>query len=135
MVSKKRAALHEAELKATVKKLSSKLERAEAKAERWKKTADRHKSAAAQSEAQTKKLRKRLAKAIASSRPATAALEVVPVEVQTPVEVETPVVVATEAPATPDASWTVAQLRDEARARGLTGLSGKPKAELLAALS
>ncbi|MEP7089993.1 MAG: hypothetical protein ABI776_07760 [Nocardioidaceae bacterium] len=134
MVSKKRAASNEAELKATVKKLSSKLERAEAKAERWKKTADRHKSAAAQSEAQTKKLRKRLAKAIASSRPAKAAPEVVPVEV-VPVEVETPVVVATEEPATPDAGWTVAQLRDEARARGLTGLSGKPKAELLAALS
>ncbi len=34
----------------------------------------------------------------------------------------------------PDDSWTVAQLRAEARTRGLTGLSRKTKAELLAAL-
>ena len=34
----------------------------------------------------------------------------------------------------PDESWTLAALRDEARRRGVTGLSGKPKAEVLAAL-
>ena len=36
---------------------------------------------------------------------------------------------------TPDMSWTVVRLRAEARARGLTGLSSKPKAEILAALT
>jgi Rho termination factor-like protein len=35
---------------------------------------------------------------------------------------------------TPDDSWTVAELREEARSRGLTGYSRKKKAELLAAL-
>jgi hypothetical protein len=36
---------------------------------------------------------------------------------------------------TPDASWTVVRLREEARARGLTGMSKKSKAEVLAALT
>lgn len=40
-----------------------------------------------------------------------------------------------EATSTPDKTWTVAQLRAEARARGITGMSNKPKAQLLAALS
>ena len=35
---------------------------------------------------------------------------------------------------TPDDSWTVADLRDEAKRRGLTGYSKLTKAELLAAL-
>jgi len=35
----------------------------------------------------------------------------------------------------PDKTWTVAQLRAEARARGMSGMSSKAKAELLAALS
>jgi hypothetical protein len=34
----------------------------------------------------------------------------------------------------PDASWTVADLRAEAKRRGLTGYSGKTKAQLLAQL-
>ena len=35
----------------------------------------------------------------------------------------------------PDETWSVVQLRTEARARGLVGTSNKPKAQLLAALS
>lgn len=35
----------------------------------------------------------------------------------------------------PDGTWTVIQLRGEARARGLTGMSNLSKSELLAALS
>ncbi len=35
----------------------------------------------------------------------------------------------------PDQSWTVVQLRAEARARGLAGLSNKSKTQLIAALS
>ena len=35
----------------------------------------------------------------------------------------------------PDQTWTVVQLRAEARARGLAGMSNKPKAQLLAALT
>jgi hypothetical protein len=36
---------------------------------------------------------------------------------------------------TPNPTWTVVQLRAEARARGLAGMSNKPKAKLLAALT
>jgi hypothetical protein len=35
----------------------------------------------------------------------------------------------------PDETWTVVELRAEARARGLVGMSSKSKAQLLAALS
>ena len=35
----------------------------------------------------------------------------------------------------PDQTWTVAQLRAEARARGLAGFSNKPKAQLITALT
>jgi hypothetical protein len=35
----------------------------------------------------------------------------------------------------PDETWSVVELRAEARARGLVGMSNKPKAQLLAALS
>ena len=42
---------------------------------------------------------------------------------------------ASESAAGPDESWTVVQLRAEARSRGITGLSGKSKAQLLEALS
>ena len=35
----------------------------------------------------------------------------------------------------PDETWSVVQLRAAARARGLVGMSNKPKAQLLAALS
>ena len=35
----------------------------------------------------------------------------------------------------PDQTWTVVQLRAEARARGIAGMSNKPKAKLLAALT
>ncbi|MGZ5400551.1 MAG: SAP domain-containing protein, partial [Nocardioides sp.] len=40
-----------------------------------------------------------------------------------------------ESTRTPDHSWTVIELRQEARSRGLTGLSRKTKAELIAALT
>jgi hypothetical protein len=131
MASKKRSASNEKELKATIAKLRSKLERAETRAEGWKKNAGHHKKALGQSEAQVKKLQKRLAKANRPSRPGkkSAGSKVAAV-----VEAASSAAVA-EGAATPDESWTVVQLREEARARGLTGLSGKPKAELLAALA
>jgi chromosome segregation ATPase len=115
---KKRPSSTEKELKTDVKKLRSKLERADAKADRWKKKAARLQKAAARSEAQVKKLEKRLGKATrAAEQPAP----------------DAGTGEATSA-VVPDETWTVAQLRAEARDRGLTGLSGKPKAELLAAL-
>ena len=58
-------------------------------------------------------------------------------ELPSPTRVTAPetAVSADQPTSTPDASWTVVRLRQEARARGLTGMSGKPKAEVLAALT
>ena len=111
--AKKKPASGDKELKATVKKLRSRLERADAKAERWKKRATRSEKRAAGLETEVKKLGKRAERA------------------PEPVGTEP---VGTE-PVGPDASWTVVQLRTEARSRGLAGLSGLSKAGLLTALA
>jgi hypothetical protein len=132
----KRSASDDKDLKATVEKLRSRLDKAEASAKRWKKEARRQKQAAAQSDRQVKKLSKRLDKA---SRPAESPEDGSRPKVVTPQVVVNPEAAsATDAPASaaisPDATWTVLQLRAEARSRGLTGLSRKSKAELLSAL-
>ena len=118
MTADKQRKSEEKNLKATVKKLRSRLEKADADAKQWKKEAARQKEAATESERQVKKLSKRLKKASAKGEPNRSA----------------PVQVPQSNPPRPDASWTVLQLRAEARSRGLTGLSGKSKAELLDAL-
>jgi hypothetical protein len=127
--------------KATVKKLRAKLRRADAKAERWKKKAGRLEKTAAESQAQVKKLNKRLEKAPreaeqwqapANEAPSDLAIEM-PLEESTAVD-SLPALDSQPA-ATPDASWTVIELRAEARSRGLSGLSGKTKAQLLDALT
>jgi hypothetical protein len=136
--AKKQSAATDKELRGKIKKLRSKLERADARAERWKTKAERLERTAAESEARVKKLTKRLDKASRTSGPrqppaierapetAAATTDPTPVD-STPVD--------SSSAAAPDASWTVVQLRAEARSRGIAGLSGKSKAELLAALT
>jgi hypothetical protein len=137
VAKKKRSSAPEKELKATLKGLRTKLERAEARAERWKVKARRFDRAAAESRTQVKKLSKRLEKAATKPRMPRADAP----RSSTRGQGEAP---ATSAPASraiprpataPDASWTVARLREEARSRGLTGYSGRTKAQLLAILS
>ena len=130
---KKKSAPAERELKATVKKLRSKLERADARADRWKKKAGQLEKAAGAAEAQVKKLSKRVKRL--ESQPgqgAAAPLDAPPVS--TGLTASEPLDTSAQPTRVPNDSWTVIQLRAEARARGLTGLSGKSKAELLAAL-
>jgi hypothetical protein len=115
------------------------LEKAEANSKWWRKESGRQKEALARAERQVRKLSKRLEKdapPAKSAKPVDAAMA--PAE-----ETPTPTAASkawssaasdTPASATPDASWTVVQLRNEARSRGLTGLSNKSKAELLTAL-
>ena len=117
-------------LKAKVKRLEARLESANAKARRWKGRAKEQEAAAESSEARVLKLQKQLAKERAVS-PAPAAE---PSTTSTDAAVLAPVVTPSELVARPDASWTLGQLREEARARGLAGCSRKSKAELLAAL-
>lgn len=152
MSAKKRSATSEKELKSTVKKLRSKLERTEAKKQEWKKKAGELEKSAAKSQTKVKKLSKRLdaARAAGEQEPAAtseqAPLEdldlgqvdqtgqVDQVEQVNQVEPEADEA-ATEPADSPDSSWTVVQLRAEARSRGLTGLSNKSKAQLLDALN
>lgn len=142
MASKKRSDSAEKQLKATVKKLRSKLDRADAREERLRSKAARLEETATELEAQVKKLKKRNKRLEKTARPAerqksavTKEPSIVPEAATPPLATVDPSLADTSQPAAgPDASWTVVQLRAEARSRGLTGLSGKSKAQLLDAL-
>ena len=112
-------------------KTETKLGKANEKAERWKREAAAARTAASRSDARVEKLQKKLDRA-------SAALE--PVRAVGPVEAAVSGRSAAEPTdadglTIPDQTWTVVQLRAEARARGLAGMSNKPKAKLLAALT
>lgn len=139
-----------------VRELRAQLKRAQKETERWKRKAAQlekaHAAAVAEAEKRTKqrdKARRRLQQpALAAWAEPTASGPVnpAPVGVAAPpmdgapdqaavAELVVPDPSATsEGVAQPDESWTVARLREEARARGLTGVSGKTKAQLLDAL-
>lgn len=107
------------------------LTKAKSRADRWRKEAKAQKRSASRARARVEKLRQKLDGASAALKPVQAA---VPVEVMAsgrPVAEPTALGAATR----PDDTWSVVQLRAEARARGLTGMSSKTKAQLLAALS
>lgn len=118
-------------LRSQLTRTETKLTRTEERAKRWKTETTAARTAAARSDTRAEKLQRKLDRAATSLEPVKA---VAPAEAA-----------ATDRPAAepttpdgvtrPDATWTVAQLRAEARARGLTGLSGKPKAQILAALT
>jgi hypothetical protein len=131
MATKKMSPSSEKKLKATIKSLKAKLKRADAKATRWQKKAKANQAAVASSRSRVTKLEKKLTEARLMEGPLNATRHGLP----SPAEVIAPEAVVSEPTTTPDASWTVVRLREEARARGLTGMSGKPKAEVLAALT
>jgi hypothetical protein len=122
MGTKKKSSSSEKQLKATIKQLKAALKRADAEASRWQKKAKRHQAAFAASQKRVTKLEKKLAEARRTPSQSTANGDELPSPTGQPT-------------AAPDVSWTVVRLRAEARARGLTGLSSKPKAEILAALT
>ena len=113
--AKKRSSANDKRLKAEVKKLRAQLAKTEAKLDRWKSKSQGLEQAAATARAEGKKLAKRLDKATRKAIAKTPAARVLPA-------------------AAPDQSWTVAQLRSEARTRDITGFSRMTKAELLRAL-
>jgi hypothetical protein len=117
--------------RAQLTKTETKLGKANEKAKRWKREAAAARTAASRSDARVEKLQKKL-------DGASAALE--PVHAVGPLESAasgSPAADPTDAEGLtiPDGTWTVVQLRAEARARGLGGLSNKPKAQLLSALT
>ena len=112
---------------ATTKKA---LEKSKARADRWRKQSKDQKRAAQRARARIEKLQRKLAGASASSAKVQAA-PMAGLASVTPVAESRTV----EAVPVPDETWTVVQLRAEARAQGLTGMSNKTKAQLLTALS
>jgi hypothetical protein len=144
VAAKKRTAPADKDLKKTVKKLRTQLDRADTKAGKWKKKSEQLQKSLTQSEAKVKKLSKRLDKTSRTAEKSPADDTTSPTVAPIPAVAEPPVAEpVAEVPevsdtsqdtAAPDESWTVVQLRAEARSRGLTGLSGKSKAQLLDAL-
>ncbi len=114
-------------LEATVEELEARAERAETKAARWKKRAKKAEAEATGLEARAAELDKKLVKVQDVAQGQVPAPDASQDDQQGDQQDD-------RSSATPDADWTVAQLRAEARSRGLTGMSNKSKAELLEAL-
>ena len=112
-------------------KTEMKLGKANEKAKRWQKEAAAARTAASRADARVEKLQKRLERASAALKPVQAVGPVEAVATGRPVAEPT----TADGVTIPDQTWTVVQLRAEARARGLVGMSNKPKARLLAALT
>ncbi len=106
------------------------LAKAKNRADRWRKEAKAQKRSASRALARAEKLHHKLDGASAV-KPTPAAG---PREVMTPGRPAAEPTIA-DPVTVPDETWSVVQLRAEARARGLTGLSNKTKAQLLTALA
>jgi len=135
--TKKLAATNE-ELKKTLSvvrgqltKSVNKLTKATGKAERWKKEAAAQRRAASRTGARVEKLQRKLDRAAAAVEPTRATA---PMEAAASGRLVAEPTTA-DGVTIPDETWSVVQLKAEARARGLVGMSNKPKAYLLAALS
>ena len=118
-------------LRGQLTRTEKKLKKAQDRAERWRKEAKAQSTAALRAGTRVEKLQRKLDLA-------SAALE--PIQAIAPMEAAAsgrPVAEPTTADGVtvPDETWSVVELRAEARARGIVGMSNKPKAQLLAALS
>ena len=134
MAKKKGSVAADKDLKATVKTLRSDLATTKAKLKQAKKKAARLERSLSDSKSQVKKLKKASTRSRESVPPVAESSAVEPsADSAAPAEISQPA--SSTRDVTPDDSWTVVQLRAAARSRGLTGLSGKPKADLLSALT
>jgi hypothetical protein len=130
-VGKKELKKTQSVLRGQLTKTETKLAKAEAKAERWKKEAAAQRNSAARSGARAEKLQKKLDRAATDLEPTRATGPLEAAASGRPVAEPT----TSDGVTVPDETWTVVELRAEARARGLVGMSSKSKAQLLAALS
>jgi len=134
MAAKKSPSPSRKKATSSMRTLEAKQHRAEEKAARWKGKAKIAQAEVADLTRRVGKLEKKLAKARSKVRepaPVSDRGRVASVTAEAPGETG-----ATRQPSgSPDATWTVAQLRAEARSRGISGLSNKPKSVLIEALS
>jgi hypothetical protein len=112
-------------------KTETKLAKANERVERWKKQAAAHRTAASRADARVERLQKKLDRATEALRPVRATGSNVAAGTGRSVTEPT----AADGLTVPDKTWTVVQLRAEARARGVSGTSKKSKSQLLAALN
>lgn len=112
-------------------KTETKLTKANQKADRWKKETAAQRTAASRADARAEKLQKKLDRAATALEPVQAVGPMEAAASGLPVGEPT----AADGLTVPDETWTVVQLRAEARARGLVGMSSKSKAQLLSALA
>jgi peptidoglycan hydrolase CwlO-like protein len=118
-------------LRGQLTKTEKALTKAKNRADRWRKEAKAQKRSASRARAQVEKLNQKLDAASAAREPAQAAAPMELIASGRPVTDPT----TADGVTAPDETWSVVQLRAEARTRGLTGMSNKTKAQLLAALS
>jgi chromosome segregation ATPase len=118
-------------LRAELTRTEKALAKAKNRAERWRKEAKVQKRSASRARAQVEKVYQKLDSASAAREPVQAAapMQAIPSGRQVGAAATVDRVTA------PDQTWSVVQLRAEARARGLTGMSNKTKAQLITALS
>ena len=107
------------------------LTKAKNRADRWRKEAKAQKRSASRARARVEKLHRKLDGASAAPEPAQAATAMDVIAPGRSLAEPTTV----DSVTVPDETWSVVQLRAEARARGLTGMSNKTKAQLIHALS
>ena len=118
-------------VRAQLTKTETKLGKANEKAKRWQGEAAAARTAASRSDARVEKLQRKLDRASAAPEPVQAVGPLEAAATGRPAAERT----AADGLTIPDQTWTVVQLRAEARARGLVGMSNKPKAQLLSALA
>jgi chromosome segregation ATPase len=119
------------DLRSRLSKTETKLEKAEEKAQRWKREANAQRTSATRAGARAERLQKKLDAAAGALEPTKATGPVEAAASGRPSGAPT----TPDGVTLPDKSWTVVQLRAEARARGLIGTSNRTKAELIAALT
>lgn len=118
-------------VKGQLTKTEKKLAKSTDRTERWKKEAKAHKKSAAKAGARADLLAEQLDEASKALQSAPSQAEVEAASADEPgAEGQT-----LDGAGTPDKDWSVVQLRAEARARGLSGLSRASKADLIAALT
>lgn len=137
-MAKKKDTSADKKRQATIKQLRADLKKSEAKRATLKKRATKAEASVTDLQSRLRKAEKQAKARTKNTAAKDRARALVPVSA-TP-DIDTPAAVApatndSDTSAAPDSSWTVAQLRAEARRRGITGMSNKPKAELVQALT
>lgn len=117
-------------VKGQLTKTEKKLAKAGERTQRWQKEAKAHKKSASKAGARADLLQEQLDETRASLQPAPSEATVEAARADEPGSGEP----TDDGVGTPGDHWSVVQLRAEARARGLTGMSKKNKAGLIDAL-